>query len=188
MVLSVQFEHCGRRFELRPAWPAMAPPPRDGFDRVASTDVPSGPWPAVPRWLASCSTWRLRALAEEIDGGPGVLQQRDSQVHEAITRLLQQGRLHLLQLTRRALVDEQKAELPQAASPAFTPSMLRAAPAAEPAPAVKPAAAEPAVPIDQDLQAAVLRHAAESGVPLCEDCERRRRRQPAASPADLEPA
>ena len=191
MVLSVQFDHCGRRFELRPAWPAVAQPPRDGFERVAFTDVPSGPWPTVPRCLASCNTWRLRALAEEIDGGPGMLQQRDTQVHAAITRLLQQGRLRLFELTRRRLAD-QEAELPLAASQAVTPSMLRAAPADEPAPAA--AAPEAAAPlIDQDRQAAVLRRAAEHGTPFCEECERRRQEhqhqhQPQRPAAELEPA
>ena len=182
MVLSVQFEHGGRRFELRPAWPALVAAPRDGFERVAATPVPSGPWPRTPRWLASCPAWRLRALAEEIDGGPGALQQRDAQLHDAITRLLQQGRLRLFELTRRPLPDEQEAALPRVASPAVTPSMLRAAPADDPAPdhaATATPATDPAQPpIDQDRQAAVLRRAAETGVPFCEECERRRQPTP----------
>ena len=186
MVLSVQFEHCGRRLELRPAWPPTAVLPGDGFDRAELAEVPTGPWPRVPRWLAACDTWRLRALAEDIDGGPGVLQQRDAQVHAAVTRLLQQGRLRLFELTRRPLRDEQKAELPQSTAPALTPSMLRGAATAETAP--QAAQVQPPTPvIDQDRQAAVLRRAAENGTPFCEECERRRQeRQRQAT--ELEPA
>jgi hypothetical protein len=187
MVLSVQFDHCGRRFELRPAWPPSAPPPSDGFDREESTDVPAGPWPAVPRWLASCDTWRLRALAEDIDGGPGVLQQRDAQVHAAVTRLLQQGRLRLFELTHRPLRDEQKAELPRSTVPAFTPSMLRAPAPAEPTRQAAAQAKPPTPVIDQDQQAAVLRRAAENGTPFCEECERRRQERQRRV-AELEPA
>ena len=186
MVLSVQFDHCGRRLELRPAWPPTAPLPSDGFERVASTDVPAGPWPVVPRWLAACDTWRLRALAEDIDGGPGVQQQRDAQVHAAVTRLLQQGRLRLFELTLRPLRDEQKAELPRSAALTFTPSMLRGAAPAETAP--QAAQAKPPAPvIDQDRQAAVLRRAAENGTPFCEECERRRLERERQA-AELEPA
>jgi hypothetical protein len=190
MVLSVQFDHCGRKFELRQAWPAVMQPPRDGFERVEPADALPGPWPAVPRSLMSCDPWRLRALAEEVDGGPGVLQQRDAQVHAAVARLLHQGRLRLYELTRRHLLDEQEAEVPQAASPVFTPSMLREAPSPEPAPAEAAAAATPLL-IDQDRQAAVLRRAAASGVPFCEECERRAQRQPRQpqhEAAALEPA
>ena len=186
MALSVQFDHCGRRYELRPAWSPMAQGPRDGFERVEATLVPTGPWPVVPRWLAACNTWRLRALADDLGGEPGVLQQRDAQLHAAVARLLQQGRLRVFELTRRALPDEQAAELPQAAAPAVTPSMLRAAAPSEAAPAA--AQPEPPPPVlDQDLQATVLRRAAENGTPFCEECERRRHeRQP--EPAELEPA
>lgn len=186
MVLSVQFDHCGRRFELRPAWPPSAPLPCDGFDREESTDVPAGPWPVVPRWLASCDTWRLRALAEDIDGGPGVLQQRDAQVHASVTRLLQQGRLRLFELTHRPLRDEQKAELPQSTAPAFTPSMLRAPTPSAPTPEAVQAEPQPPV-IDQDTQAAVLRRAAQDGTPFCEECERRRQERQRHT-AELEPA
>lgn len=187
MLLSVQFDHCGRRFELRPAWPvSAAAPPQDGFERVASATVPSGPWAAVPRWLAACDAWRLRALAEAIDDGHGLQQQCNAQVHAAVVRLLQQGRLRAFELVRRPLRDDQKAEAPRATSQAFTPSMLRGAATPEPAPALAPAEAPPQ-PIDQDLQAAVLRRAAEHGVPFCEECERRRpARQDQA--AELEPA
>ena len=188
MVLSVQFDHCGRKFELRPAWPVTAQLPRDRFERVESTAVPSGHWPVVPRFLASCDTWRLRALAEEVDGGPGALQQRDAQVHAAVVRLLQQGRLRLFVLTRRQLLDDQEAESPQATAPVVTPSMLRAAPSPEPAPAAAPPAAAPPLLIDQDQQAAVLRRAAENGVPFCEECERRAQRQPRRDIPVLEPA
>jgi hypothetical protein len=188
MVLSVQFDHGGRKFELRPAWPVIAQPPRDRFERVESSAVSPGHWPVVPRFLASCDTWRLRALAEEVEGGPGVLQQRDAQVHAAVARLLQQGRLRLFVLARRPLLDEQKAESPQAAAPVVTPSMLRAAPSPEPAPAAAPPATAPLLLIDQDQQAAALRRAAETGVPFCEECERRAQRQPQRDIPVLEPA
>jgi hypothetical protein len=65
---------------LRPAWPVASPAPGDGFERVASTDALPRPWPTVPQPLKSCDAWRLRALAEEVNGGPGVQQQRDAQV------------------------------------------------------------------------------------------------------------
>jgi hypothetical protein len=187
MELSVQFDHCGRKFELRQAWPVATQPGHDAFHRVESNDVLAGPWPAVPLSLMSCDTWRLRALAEEVDGGPGVLQQRDTQVHAAVARLLHQGRLRLYELTRRQLPDEQEAEAAKSASPVFTPSMLREARPPEPAPAEARPAESPLL-IDQDRQAAVLRRAAASGVPFCEECERRAQRQPHREGAALEPA
>ena len=174
MVLSVRFNHGGRELELRPAWPpdTEAPLP-DGFERVECVGGLWAPWSAGPRWLRSCDAWRLRALAEEVDGGPGVLQQRDAQVHAAITRLLQQGRLRLYELSRRTFADEQRVETAGVSAPAVTPSMLRTAPSpAAATPAV--AAAPPPPAIDQDRQAAVLRRAADLGTPFCEECERRR--------------
>ncbi len=187
MVLSVQFDHCGRKFELRPAWPASTQPPRDGYERTESSAPLSGPWPAFPHCLRSCDAWRLRALAEDLDGGPGVLQQRDTQVHAAVGRLLQQGRLRLYQLTLRQRADEQEAEIPVQSTEVFTPSMLRTAPAAESA-AEAPAAAAPPPVLDQDLQAAALRQAAENGVPFCEECERQRQQRQRQAAAELEPA
>jgi hypothetical protein len=50
--------------------------------------MPAGHRPTEPRWTASCSTWRLRVLVEEVDGAPGALQQRDAQVHDALRALL----------------------------------------------------------------------------------------------------
>jgi hypothetical protein len=187
MVLSVRFEHGGRKFELRPAWPPASPAPRDGFERVASIDALSGPWPTVPQPLKSCASWRLRALAEEVDGGPGIQQQRDALVHAAVARLLHQGRLRLFELSRRPLADEQEAEAPRLASPVFTPSMLREAPGLTPAAAEPTPAEAPPLPIDQDRQAAVLRHAAETGVPFCEECERQVQRHRQRE-SELEPA
>jgi len=182
MVLSVRFEHCGREFELRPAWPpsVQAALP-DGLERVECIGGLWSPWSTTPRWLRSCDAWRLRALAEEVDGGPGVLQQRDAQVHAAVGRLLQQGRLRLFELRRCSPADQQRVEAAGTSVPAVTPSMLRAAPAATAAPA-PPAAVVAAPVIDPDRQAAVLRRAAELGTPFCEECERRRQ------VAELEPA
>ncbi|NRF65684.1 hypothetical protein HLB44_01670 [Aquincola sp. S2] len=172
-MLSVRFDDCGREFELRPAWAAVALPVPDGFDRFEWSEGVSSPWSAAPRWLLRCDARRLRALAEAADGGPGRLP--EPQVHAAVARLLQRGRLRLVELRRRRLVDDQRAERAWVSSLVVTPSMLRSARSAAAEPAPTPSAA-PALPVavDADRQAAVLRRAAALGTPFCEECERRR--------------
>jgi len=71
MLQSVRFDHCGRQFEWRSAWPASAVPLRDGFDRAESIDGLAGVWATAPQCLQSCEAWRLRAPTGGADGRPG---------------------------------------------------------------------------------------------------------------------
>jgi hypothetical protein len=186
MVLSVRFYHYGREFELCSTWPAGASPLRDGFDRVEVTVGLEGIWTAR-QCLKSCDTWRLRAIAQEADGEPGVRhQQFDAGVHATIVRMMQQGRLRLYELLRRAWSDEKPCEATSASSLPVTPSMLRATPAAATPTTTQTAAAAVSLPdIDQDRQAGGLRRAAVAGVPFCEVCEKAEQAKMAALDAHL---
>jgi hypothetical protein len=140
----------------------------------------------IVRWPDDLT--KIRSLVV-VDGWIAANRLSDHQVLDRAAALLVQRQVVLARKVVGALPgkkdEEKEKERPRpsmSSGPALSPSMLiaREAQARSPLPAPSAPPVEADLPaIDQDAQAAVLRHAAADGVPFCEECEKLKREEAA---------
>ncbi len=140
--------------------------------------VPTGDFSSARRWVAGllADGAQVHALRARIAALPGIAlaNSNDHQLAEQLVHAIVFGHLRVCATgAPRKLMRLASQPAPAAAAASTAPATRRSAAA--------PASAASEPEIDAVAMAQVLREAAETGVPFCEECERARRQQAATA-------